>query len=187
MSHACVHLNYKRNLLKKADGLRKRKHGLISPLTWPIFDGKAVFNERNIHPSPTISNSLFSQGNTVSKNALHPANVYTPKASFDNLTMRIKNPTIHIFYLLPFPQNLGKLTAAYKYVVVSFPKFVHTLPMHANSSPLRIPFRESIKCSQQMLMFAKTQGSKRNVPALPLFISLRNNPHTNERTYAGLL
>ena len=51
MSHACVHLNYKRNLLKKADGLRKRKHGLISPLTWPIFDGKAVFNERNIHPS----------------------------------------------------------------------------------------------------------------------------------------
>ena len=49
MSHACVHLNYKRNLLKKADGLRKRKHGLISPLTWPIFDGKAVFNERNIH------------------------------------------------------------------------------------------------------------------------------------------
>ena len=48
MSHACVHLNYKRNLLKKADGLRKRKHGLISPLTWPIFDGKAVFNERNI-------------------------------------------------------------------------------------------------------------------------------------------
>jgi len=34
--------------LKKADGLRKRKHGLISPLTWPIFDGKAVFNERNI-------------------------------------------------------------------------------------------------------------------------------------------
>ena len=48
MSHACVHLNYKRNLLKKADGLRKRKHGLISPLTWPIFDGKAVFNERNV-------------------------------------------------------------------------------------------------------------------------------------------
>ena len=66
MSHACVHLNYKRNLLKKADGLRKRKHGLISPLTWPIFDGKAVFNERNIHQLAGFGFSLVLYNSSVS-------------------------------------------------------------------------------------------------------------------------
>ena len=52
MSHVCVHFHYKRDLLKKAAGLLKRKPGLISPLSWPVFAGKAVFNERNIHPFP---------------------------------------------------------------------------------------------------------------------------------------
>lgn len=49
MSHLCVHFHYKRDLLKKAAGFLKRKSGLIPPLSWPVFAGKAVFNERNIH------------------------------------------------------------------------------------------------------------------------------------------
>jgi hypothetical protein len=48
-----VHFHYKRDLLKKAAGFFKRKPGLISPLSWPVFAGKVVFNERNIHdPTP---------------------------------------------------------------------------------------------------------------------------------------
>jgi len=47
MSHVCVHFHYKRDLLKKAAGLLKRKPGLISPLSWPVFADKAVFTERN--------------------------------------------------------------------------------------------------------------------------------------------
>jgi len=49
MSHVCVHFHYKRDLLKKAAGLLKRKPGLISPLSWPVFADKAVFTERNTH------------------------------------------------------------------------------------------------------------------------------------------